>query len=64
MFRYGSMARGRLDCGAGLHVVIEWVVWNLNPTVSETAATGRGTVTGRGGSYRTGLGFVGAAAGM
>jgi len=59
MFRYGSMARGRLDCGAGLHVVIEWVAWNLNPAVSETAATGRGD-----GSYRTGLGFVGAAAGM
>jgi hypothetical protein len=58
MFRYGSMARGRLDCGAGLHVVIEWVVWYLNPAVSETAATGLG------GSYRTGLGFVGAAARM
>jgi hypothetical protein len=35
------MARGRFDCGAGLHVVIGWVVWHLNPAVSETAATGR-----------------------
>jgi hypothetical protein len=36
------MARGRFDCGAGLHVVIGWVVRHLNPAVSETAATGRG----------------------